>query len=73
VSAVVHNVDCIAGMAEHLEEGSVDLTVTSIPFADLFTYSHKTEDLGNCGASGRTSSGRSSGCTSGSSVSSCSG
>jgi DNA modification methylase len=50
--AVVHNVDCIAGMREHLAEGSVDLTVTSIPFADLFTYSHKPEDLGNCGASG---------------------
>jgi len=52
VNAVVHNVDCIPGMAEHLAEGSVDLTVTSIPFADLFTYSHKTEDIGNCGASG---------------------
>jgi DNA modification methylase len=52
VTAVVHNVDCVTGMAELLEPGSVDLTVTSIPFADLFTYSHKTEDLGNCGASG---------------------
>lgn len=52
MTAVVHNVDCVAGMAELLEPGSVDLTVTSIPFADLFTYSHKTEDVGNCGASG---------------------
>lgn len=52
MSAVVHNVDCVRGMPELLDEGSVDLTVTSIPFADLFTYSHKTEDIGNCGASG---------------------
>lgn len=51
-NAVVYNRDCIAGMAELLAEGSVDLTVSSIPFADLFTYSHKTEDLGNCGAAG---------------------
>jgi DNA modification methylase len=52
VTAVVHNEDCVPGMASRLEEGSVDLTVTSIPFADLFTYSHKTEDMGNCGAAG---------------------
>jgi DNA modification methylase len=51
-AAVVWNEDCVPGMAARLEEGSVDLTVTSIPFADLFTYSHKTEDLGNCGAAG---------------------
>jgi DNA modification methylase len=50
--AIVHNIDCVAGMARLLEPESVDLTVTSIPFADLFTYSHKTEDIGNCGASG---------------------
>jgi DNA modification methylase len=43
----IHNQDCIAGMAEHLEPGSIDLTVTSIPFADLFMYSGKTEDVGN--------------------------
>lgn len=34
-------------MAEHLEDNSIDLTVTSIPFADLFVYSGKTEDIGN--------------------------
>jgi hypothetical protein len=48
----VHNEDCIAGMPERLEPGSVDLTVTSIPFADLFMYSGKTNDVGNCAASG---------------------
>lgn len=52
LEAVVYNEDCVPGMAARLLEGSVDLTVTSIPFADLFTYSHKTEDIGNCGAAG---------------------
>jgi len=39
--------DCVTGMAD-LPEGSVNLCVTSIPFAALFSYSHKTEDIGNC-------------------------
>lgn len=39
--------DCVPGMAE-LAEGSIDLCVTSIPFAALFSYSGKTEDVGNC-------------------------
>jgi DNA modification methylase len=34
-------------MPGRLEEGSVDLTVTSIPFGSLFMYSGKTEDIGN--------------------------
>lgn len=38
--------DCIPGMTE-LDEGCVDLTVTSIPFGALFMYSGKTEDIGN--------------------------
>jgi DNA modification methylase len=38
--------DCIPGMAE-LDPGSVDLTVTSIPFGALFMYSGKNEDIGN--------------------------
>lgn len=46
------NLDCISGMAEKLEADSVDLTVTSIPFADLFMYSGKNEDVGNNGATG---------------------
>lgn len=41
------NSDCIAGMAEHLDNDSIDLCVTSIPFGALFSYSHKTEDIGN--------------------------
>ena len=44
---MIYNQDCIAGMAERLDAGSVDLTVTSIPFGALFMYSGKTEDIGN--------------------------
>lgn len=42
----IHLGDCVPGMAD-LEEGSVDLTVTSIPFGALFMYSGKNEDIGN--------------------------
>lgn len=43
----LHFGDCIPGMTEHLDPESVDLTVTSIPFAAIFQYSGKTEDVGN--------------------------
>lgn len=43
----IWNEDCITGMADRLEPGSVDLCVTSIPFGALFMYSGKTEDIGN--------------------------
>lgn len=43
----IYNQDCITGMAEHLQESSIDLCVTSIPFGALFSYSGKTEDIGN--------------------------
>lgn len=48
----LYNADCVTGMAEHLEPDTVDLVVTSIPFADLFMYSGKTEDVGNNADSG---------------------
>ncbi len=47
MTTTIYNQDCIAGMAEHLAPGSIDLTVTSIPFGALFMYSGKTEDIGN--------------------------
>jgi DNA modification methylase len=47
VTATIHNMDCIPGMAEHLEADSIDLVVTSIPFGALFMYSGKNEDIGN--------------------------
>lgn len=43
----IWNEDAVTGMAARLGPESVDLAVTSIPFADLFSYSHKPEDLGN--------------------------
>ncbi|MDR2674944.1 MAG: site-specific DNA-methyltransferase [Opitutaceae bacterium] len=43
----LHFGDCITGMAEKLDAGSVDLCVTSIPFGALFMYSGKKEDIGN--------------------------
>lgn len=46
-NARIWNVDCIKGMPEHLLEESIDLVVTSIPFGALFSYSGKTEDIGN--------------------------
>ena len=39
--------DCVSGMAERLGPESIDLTVTSIPFSNLFAYSGKNEDIGN--------------------------
>jgi hypothetical protein len=41
------NEDCIGGMPLRVEPGSVDLTVSSIPFGALFMYSGKPEDVGN--------------------------
>lgn len=56
--AEIFNEDCISGMAERLADGSVHLTVTSIPFEELFTYSGKTEDVGNNGSTVDIRAGR---------------
>lgn len=48
--ATIYNEDCIAGIRARLEADSVHLTVTSIPFEELFSYSGKTEDVGNNGS-----------------------
>lgn len=48
LQATIHQGDCVTGMAEHLSPASVDLCVTSIPFSDLFSYSGKVDDMGNC-------------------------
>lgn len=47
MEAVIYNEDCITGMAARIEEASVDLCVSSIPFGALFQYSGKNEDIGN--------------------------
>lgn len=49
-TANVWNEDCIAGLAKRIENDSIDLTVTSIPFEELFVYSGKLEDVGNNGS-----------------------
>ncbi|MBC7773446.1 MAG: site-specific DNA-methyltransferase [Pyrinomonadaceae bacterium] len=57
-SATLFNEDCIEGMAARLAAESVDLTVTSIPFEELFTYSGKLEDVGNNGSTVDIRAGR---------------
>jgi DNA modification methylase len=44
---VIHFGDCIRGQWEKLGPETADLCVTSIPFGELFSYSGKTEDIGN--------------------------
>lgn len=58
INAHVWNQDCIKGMPDRLEPESVDLTVTSIPFEELFTYSGKPEDVGNNGSTVDIRTGR---------------
>lgn len=56
-TADIKNIDCITGMSE-MPENSVPLTVTSIPFEELFTYSGKLEDVGNNGSTLNIREGR---------------
>lgn len=44
----IHNSDCIEGMYA-MPENSVDCTIFSPPFGDLFVYSDSERDLGNAG------------------------
>lgn len=46
----LYNEDCIRGLANRVPDNSVHLTITSIPFEELFTYSGKLEDVGNNGS-----------------------
>jgi hypothetical protein len=46
----LYNEDCIAGLANRVADDSIHLTVTSIPFEELFVYSGKLEDVGNNGS-----------------------
>jgi DNA modification methylase len=58
VDVEIYNSDCIRGMHETLDPESIDLTVTSIPFEELFTYSGKLEDVGNNGSTVNIREGR---------------
>jgi DNA modification methylase len=42
------NGDCVTVMKNEMEENSMDMSVFSLPFADLFVYSSEKEDMGNC-------------------------
>lgn len=53
----LHNTDCITGMAA-MEPDTIHLSVTSIPFEELFTYSGKLEDVGNNGSTINLREGR---------------
>lgn len=43
----MHHGDCIR-VAKTIEDHSIDFSVFSPPFADLFTYSSDPQDMGNC-------------------------
>jgi len=43
----LHNGDCVRVM-QRMKAASVDFSVFSPPFADLFTYSNDVQDMGNC-------------------------
>lgn len=43
----LYNVDCIE-LAQSLPSDSIHYSVSSIPFASLYTYSNSSKDLGNC-------------------------
>lgn len=43
----IHNGDCVR-VAEGIADESVDFSVFSPPFADLFVYSADVQDMGNC-------------------------
>ena len=47
IEATVHFGDCVSGIRKELEDNSIDCMISSIPFGSLFTYSGKTEDIGN--------------------------
>lgn len=43
----LHHGDCVR-VARQIEDESIDFSVFSPPFADLFTYSSDLQDMGNC-------------------------
>lgn len=44
----LHNGDCVRVAQEKLADESIDFSVFSPPFADLFVYSADVQDMGNC-------------------------
>jgi DNA modification methylase len=58
IKTQIYNEDCISGLAARVADESVHLTVTSIPFEELFTYSGKIEDVSNNGSTINIREGR---------------
>lgn len=54
----IWNEDCISGLANRVPDNSVHLTVTSIPFEELFCYSNKLECVSNNGSTVDIRAGR---------------
>lgn len=46
-SMAIYNMDCI-DLAKTLPKNSIHYSISSIPFASLYTYSNHCRDLGNC-------------------------
>ncbi len=44
----IYNGDCVQVARKFIANDSIGLSIFSPPFADLFTYSARTEDMGNC-------------------------
>jgi DNA modification methylase len=44
----IYNGDCVRVAKEFIASDSVGFSIFSPPFADLFTYSDRDEDMGNC-------------------------
>lgn len=45
--SIIWNEDNVTGMPSHMDPDSAGIVVTSPPFGNLFSYSHKNEDIGN--------------------------
>ncbi len=43
----LHFGDCVQGMRDLVATGVIDCSISSVPFAAIFSYSHKPEDIGN--------------------------
>jgi hypothetical protein len=43
----IHHGDCVR-VAKQIQDNSIDFSIFSPPFADLFTYSDDMQDMGNC-------------------------
>jgi len=44
----IHNGDCVTVSKRFIQDNSIGLSVFSPPFPDLFVYSNRSEDMGNC-------------------------